>query len=503
MLNADTCYRAVVSRDARFDGAFFIAVSSTRIYCRTVCRVKTPLRKNCTFYPTAAAAEAAGYRPCLRCRPELAPGNSSMDAVSRLARLAMQRIEAGALSDASIAELADEFGVTDRHLRRVLVHELGVSPVEIAQTRRLHLAKQLLTDTTMPVTDIAYASGFASVRRFNALFKERYRLKPGALRQKKHIAHGADLLRCPLSYRPPLDWPSLLAFLAARAVQGVEMVHGDTYARTVAIDNHRGVVTVANAPEKNQLIVSLSPSLLPALVPVLFSLRRLFDLDADPAVIAAHLGKLAAARPGLRVPGAFDGFEIAVRAILGQQISVKAATTLSGRIAAAFGENIDTDFLGLTHIHPTAEKIAHAGVGAMAHLGVIRARAQAIHALAEAVHTGTLSLAPSVDVAAHMERLKQLPGIGEWTAQYIAMRTLAWPDAFPHTDLAVMKALRTRDTGKVLGLAEAWRPWRSYAAMHLWMGADTAAGLHRKRSRHETASLRADSKKIRVHRSKT
>jgi len=467
-LNNDNCYKATLSRDARFDGAFYIAVASTKIYCRTICRVKTPLRKNCTFYTTAAEAEAAGYRPCLRCRPELAPGNSSMDAVSRLAHLAMQRIEAGALAGASIADLADEFGVTDRHLRRVMQNELGVSPVEIAQTQRLHLAKRLLTDTALPITNVAYASGFASLRRFNALFKERYRLEPRRFRQTAGGAPQSDVFLCTLSYRPPLAWSELLGFLGARAVAGVEVVEQDCYTRTVGIGKHRGTVAVTHTPEKNLLRVELSAALIPVLVPVLARLKKVFDLDAEPLLIAEQLGRIAKANPGLRVPGAFDGFEIAVRAILGQQITVKAATTLSGRFAAKFGEAITTSTAGLTHLHPTAERIARASVADIASLDIISKRAEAIIALAQAVDVGKISLEPAVDVGQQIAALTELPGIGEWTAQYIAMRTLSWPDAFPHTDLVVMKQLGTRDKKEVLRIAEAWRPWRSYAVMHLW-----------------------------------
>ncbi|MFO1471657.1 MAG: DNA-3-methyladenine glycosylase 2 [Turneriella sp.] len=471
MLDSDNCYKATLSRDARFDGVFYIAVASTKIYCRTVCRVKTPLKKNCTFYPTAAEAEAAGYRPCLRCRPELAPGNSSMDAVGRLAKLAMQRIEAGALSGASIADLADEFGVTDRHLRRVMQNELGVSPVEVAQTQRLHLAKRLLTDTVLPITDVAYASGFASLRRFNALFKERYRLEPRRFRQNENVAAQSDVFVCTLSYRPPLAWNELLAFLSARAVAGVEVVAQNTYSRTVGIGKHRGVVSVSSVPERNQLRVELSAALIPVLVPVLARIKKVFDLDADPMLIAEHLGKIAEKNPGLRVPGPFDGFEIAVRAILGQQITVKAATTLSGRFAAKFGEPVATETAGLTYIHPTAERIAEARVADIVSLGIVSRRAEAILALAKGVATEKLRLEPAVDVQQQIASLTALPGIGEWTAQYIAMRTLSWPDAFPHTDLVVMKQLGTRDKKEVLRIAEAWRPWRSYATMQLWKSA--------------------------------
>lgn len=468
MLNSETCYQAVLARDARFDGAFYIAVSSTKIYCRTVCRVKTPQKKNCTFFTTAAAAEEAGYRPCLRCRPELAPGHSSMDAVSRLARLAMQRIDEGALARASVADLADEFGVTDRHLRRVLQNELGVSPLELAQSQRLHLSKRLLTDTHLPVTDIAYASGFASLRRFNALFKERYRLPPAKFRKAENKAHMPDTLVCELGYRPPFAWEHLLEFLRRRAVNGVELVQNDTYIRTVAIGRYRGVVKVSNVSHRHLLRAELSPELLPVLVPVLSRIKKLFDLGADPAPIALQLGALAKKNPGLRLPGAFDAFEIGVRAILGQQVTVAAATTLAGRFSEKFGENFATETPGLTRLTPTAERVAETKIGDIAELGIISKRAASIIALARPLAEKRLSLEPQVDVAAQIRALTELPGIGAWTANYIAMRCLSWPDAFPYTDLVVMKAMRENNPRRVLQKADLWRPWRSYAVMHLW-----------------------------------
>lgn len=469
-LNSDTCYRAAQSRDARFDGVFFIAVASTKIYCRTICRVKTPLQKNCSFYTTAAAAEEAGYRPCLKCRPELAPGNSTIDATKRLALLAIERIDAGALAEGSIADLADEFGITDRHLRRVLESQFGVSPISLAQTRRLHLCKSLLTDTRLAVTDIAFASGFGSVRRFNALFKERYRLQPANFRKNKNKYQNADVLVCSLGYRPPFAWLNILQFLQARAVVGVERIENGAYRRTVAMGSARGVVAVANDLQKNLLRVELTHSLLPVFVPVLSRLKRLFDLAADPVLISRQLGSLAEHNPGLRVPGAFDAFEIAVRAILGQQITVKAATTLAGRFSKTLGEPIATESEGLTHTTPTANRVADTKIAAMTSMGIIAKRAEAIRALARAVADGQISLEPCVDVAAQIDKLVALPGIGRWTAEYIAMRCLNWPDIFLHTDLGIMKALGERSPTKILQQAEAWRPWRSYAVMHLWAG---------------------------------
>jgi AraC family transcriptional regulator of adaptative response / DNA-3-methyladenine glycosylase II len=467
-LDPDICYQALLTRDARFDGAFFVGVSSTRIYCRPVCTVRTPRRENCTFFPSAAAAERAGFRPCLRCRPELAPGNAPIDAVSRLAAAAAHRIEDGALAERRIEELAAEMGVSGRHLRRVIRSEFGVSPIELAQTQRLLLAKRLLTDTDLAITEVAFASGFSSLRRFHALFKERYRLNPTDLRKRRAAPGPEEILSCDVAYRPPLDWEALLAFLAGRAACGVEEIEGRRYRRTVALGRHRGWIAVEPSKSGRTLRVELSASLLPALSPALARVKRLFDLAAEPRQIEAHLGPLAAARSGLRVPGAFDGFEIAARAILGQQISVRAATTLAGRLTTALGERIETPFAALTHLTPTAERVAGARPDEIVSLGIVPARANAILALARAVAERKIALEPGADPDQAMARLKTLPGIGDWTAQYVAMRALAWPDAFPHTDLGIQRALGEDDPRRVLRIAAAWQPWRSYAAMHLW-----------------------------------
>ncbi len=446
---------------------FFVGVSTTRIYCRTVCTVKTPRSENCRFFSTAASAEQAGFRPCLRCRPELAPGNAQVDAVSRLAASAISRIEDGSLTEKRLDEFAAEMGVTDRHLRRVIQSEFGVSPIELIQTQRLLLAKRLLTDTNLPITEVAFASGFASLRRFNALFKERYRLNPTELRKHRPTV-ATETLTCELAYRPPFDWQSLLDYLKARALRGVETVEGNRYMRTVAVGKQIGWVVVEPAADKFVLRVELSASLAKTILPVLAGVKRVFDLKAEPTQIAAQLGELAADNPGLRVPGAFSGFEIAVRAILGQQVSVKSATTLAGRYVAAFGEPVETPFAALTHLSPTPQRVASAEVSQLTSLGIIGARAKSILALAEAVSSGKLNLSPGGNVEQTMEQLKQLPGVGEWTAQYVAMRALAWPDAFPHTDLGIYKALGTNKPKRVLELAEAWRPWRAYAVLHLW-----------------------------------
>ncbi len=478
-LDADTCYRALRARDARFDGRFFVAVSSTRIYCRPVCTVKPPRKENCRFYPSHAAAEAAGYRPCLRCRPELAPGNASVDATSRLAQAAASLLEDRTLEGDGVEAVAARLGITDRHLRRAFGAQFGVSPVEFAQTQRLLLAKRLLTDTALPVTEVAYASGFGSLRRFHTLFKERYRLQPGQLR--RHMSAGGvrteDALRFELAYRPPYDWPAVSGFLAARAIAGVEAVEEGRYRRAVRIAAeggpgaaaHAGWIEVAPSPKKPALRVTVSASLAKALPPVLSRVKALMDLACNPAEVAQALGALAREQPGLRVPGAFDGFEVAVRAVVGQQVSVAAARTIIGRIAAAYGTPVETPFASVTRAFPSPQAIAGLPYGRIARLGMPGARAKTVIGLARAIADGSIELAPNADIEATLEKLRALPGVGEWTAQYLAMRSLAWPDAFPHTDLGVLRALGERDPKRALARAEAWRPWRAYAVMHLWI----------------------------------
>jgi AraC family transcriptional regulator of adaptative response / DNA-3-methyladenine glycosylase II len=474
MLDQATCYRALLARDARFDGRFFVAVSSTRIYCRPVCAVKAPRRENCRFFPSAAAAEVDGYRPCLRCRPELAPGNASIDATSRVAQAAASLIEDRALETEGLAALASRLGITDRHLRRTFGAEFGVSPVEFAQTQRLLLAKRLLTDTGVPVTEVAFASGFSSLRRFNALFKQRYRLQPGQLR--RHMNGAAvrfpDVLQFELGFRPPYDWTGINSFLGARAIAGVELAETTCYRRTVRIvsegKEHLGWVEIGMSSKKPALRVAVSPSLARVLASVLAGIKALMDLSCNPTEVSEVLGGLAQYRPGIRVPGAFDGFEVAVRAILGQQVTVAAARTIAGRFALALGDPVETPFGALKTVFPTATQVAQAAAGRIARLGMPEVRARTVIALARAVADGDLVLTPHTDVEATLERLRALPGVGEWTAQYIAMRALGWPDAFPHTDLGVMRALGEKNARRVLEAGESWRPWRAYAVMHLW-----------------------------------
>jgi AraC family transcriptional regulator, regulatory protein of adaptative response / DNA-3-methyladenine glycosylase II len=474
ILNPDHCYQAVLTRDTRFDGRFFVAVRTTRIYCRPICRVKTPMRKNCEFYSHAAAAEVAGYRPCKRCRPELAPGSSLMEISSQQARNAAWYIGQDFLSENSLEALAGKLGITDRQMRRVFHDEFGVSPVEFSQTQRLLLAKQLLTDSAMPVTDVAYASGFKSLRRFNALLKERYRVTPTEFRkqQKKEAPQNFAEFSFRLNYRPPFDWDRLLAFLSLRVIPNVEAVIDGKYLRTVHVTrqnrNITGHLEVRHDADKRTLAVKLSDSLLPVCAPVLERLKRLFDLHADPAAIGAILGNLAEQRPGLRLPGSFDGFEMAVRAILRQQVSVAAASTLAGRLALRFGEPIQTPIASLMRLFPTPQKLASATVDSIGRLGITGQRARTLIALSRAVTRGELHLEPGSRIEDTLVELHKIPGIGEWTVQYVAMRALSWPDAFPHTDLGVKKALGLENPKEILGLAEKWRPWRAYAVLHLW-----------------------------------
>jgi AraC family transcriptional regulator, regulatory protein of adaptative response / DNA-3-methyladenine glycosylase II len=485
-LDPTSCYRALASHDPRFDGVFFVGVTTTGIYCRPVCRARLPRAERCRFFPSAAAAEAEGFRPCLRCRPEKAPGRAIVDASGRLARSAAARIGAGAMNGGGNLEtLAASLHTSSRQLRRAVKRDYGASPVELSQTHRLLLAKRLLTESDLPMTEVAFASGFSSVRRFNALFRTRYRMSPTRLR--RHRASGETQTResftLALDYRPPLAWEAMLGFLAARAIPGVEVVMGGRYIRTIAEGEHRGWVAVGpRRGSANALEVEMSLSLLPALMPILSRLRDLFDLDAEPAMIDAHLGPdpvlgpLVRRHPGLRVPGAVDGFELALRGIIGQQVSVRGATTLVGRVAEWFSDPADVGLPGIRRYPPTPERLAGATPEKVALLGLPRARAECIVRLARSVVDGELALHPGEDVDRTVAALQELPGIGPWTAQYIAMRGLHWPDAFPHSDLGIRKAFGSVTPAQLLRAAEHWRPWRAYGAIHLWQSlADAAA----------------------------
>jgi AraC family transcriptional regulator of adaptative response / DNA-3-methyladenine glycosylase II len=473
-MDADSCYRAVRARDARFDGLFFVAVTTTGIYCRPICPARTPARTRCQFFTRAAEAERAGFRACFRCRPELAPGQSPADSLSRLVRAAAARIEAGFLNERTVDELGAELGVSGRHLRRAMEAELGVSPVELAQTRRLALAKQLLQDTTLPLTQVAFAAGFASVRRFNALFRQRFARPPSAVRRAHGPRDAGEFVSLRLDYRPPLDWDALRRFLAERAIPGVESVVDGEYRRTVALDGAAGWLAVSARRDRPALEARVSLSLAPQLTSVVARLRALFDLDARPEMIADHLGRDPLLAPhlkahcGLRVPGAFDGFEMAVRAILGQQVTVRAATTLSGRLVRAFGETTATGVPALDRLFPSPRTLAALSVGRLQELGMPASRARTLQQLARAVVAGRVDLAPTTVPETAIARWQAVPGIGPWTASYVAMRALGWPDAFPAADLGVRKALGARSAREAEARASDWRPWRAYAVMHLW-----------------------------------
>lgn len=480
-LDQDACYAAMRAHDPRFDGRFFCGVSSTGIYCRPICRVKLPKRENCTFFPSAAAAETAGYRPCLRCRPELAPGLAPADSSTRIARGTARLIEEDCLSDRTISELAGVMGISDRHLRRVFFAEFGVTPVQYLQTRRLLLAKNLLTDTSLPITEVAMSAGFGSIRRFNDLFRKRYRLAPGRFRSKeREVEPSADAVTLFLAYRPPYAWDQILSFLGARAVPGVESVSHDSYRRTVALRKretlHHGWISVSHRAERDAISVTISSELLPVLPQLLARVRQLFDVDCDPLAVQEQLATLNEVDPGLplpgiRLPGSFDPFESCSRAVLGQQVTVKSARTLAARLAASFGDSIATPFEELTCSFPLPETISALKPpieDRLGPLGITCARARSILALAQGVASGELRLSYPADPAEVMARLLRLPGVGEWTVQYIAMRVLGWPDAFLASDYGVKKALSALPWRDALKLAETWSPWRSYATVSLW-----------------------------------
>ncbi|MBJ6752403.1 AlkA N-terminal domain-containing protein [Geomonas anaerohicana] len=475
-------YAALKAKDARFDGHFFVGVSSTGIYCRPICRAKLPKPENCTFYTTAAAAEQAGFRPCLLCRPERAPGTAPVDAGMALVQRAKVLLEENCGSGLSIEQIADHLGCTDRHMRRVFSATYHVTPVQYLQTCRLLLAKSLLTDTDLSVIDVAMAAGFGSLRRFNDLFKSKYRLAPTALRRQSPRTQSRDnAIVLALGYRPPYQWRQMLDFLAQRAIPGVEAVTDGAYLRTVDLVSAEkghvyGWVRVGHRPEHNVLTVTVDPALLPVLTQVLNRIRHLFDLFCDPHAVFEVLAGMNAIRPGLctlgtRLPGCFDPFEMAVRAVLGQQITVKAARTLAARLVAAHGTPVATGIEGLTHAFPSPEQIiALDGPvdGHLGPLGITGARARTILELARALVREGIRLNFAAEPERELKQLLDVPGIGPWTAQYIAMRAIGWPDAFPDTDFGVKKALAPRTAKEISALAATWRPWRSYATVNLW-----------------------------------
>jgi len=478
VLPATICYRALGARDSRFDGLFFVGVTTTGVYCRPICPARTPRADRCRFFANAAAAEKAGFRACLRCRPELAPGSAPVDARSILVTRALAQIDAGYLDDHSVEQLAAELEVSSRHLRRALEAELGVGPLELATTRRLALAKQLLHDSDLDLTTIAFASGFGSVRRFNAAFAARFDRPPSALRREldgsRQLASQARPIRLRLDLRPPFCWDALLEFLRARAIPGIEQVDERGYRRLVAIDEHVGELQVVHDPARPCLRVELEPTLAPRLARIVARLRRLFDLDAQPAAIDAALvddpllAPLIERRPGLRVPGCFDPFEALIRTILGQQISLAAARTLAGRIVEHFGRRIPRESSdALDRVFPDPIVLASAPIEALAGVGMPQMRATVIRTIARAHSERTLAFELG-DPTTMLERLALLPGVGPWTRDYAALRVLHLPDAFPASDGALRRVFPDLSPGAIEARSAAWRPLRAYAAQHLW-----------------------------------
>ncbi len=470
------CEQARLSRDARFDGLFFTAVKSTGIYCRPVCPAPAPKPSNIVYYGNAAAAEAAGFRPCLRCRPELSPGDGAWRRGDEVVARALKLIDQGVLSEQPLATLAARVGIGERQLRRLFVERLGAAPIGVHGTRRLLFAKQLLSETTLPITEVALAAGFGSLRRFNATFLDAYRMAPRDLRRLPVAAQeGVLVLR--LGYRPPYDFAAMLDFLRGRALPGIELVDDQAYARVVGPATAPGWLRVSAWPnDGHALKLELRGVPSTQLLQIVNRLRRMFDLDADPRAIAsalsqdARLRPLLKKRPGLRLPSGWDGFEIAIRAVIGQQVSVAAARTLAARLAQSFGQALPVDFAeGMSHLFPTPETLAEAD---LTRIGLTRSRAETVRTVARAVLDGRVDFQSERTLEEFVARWVALPGIGPWTASYIAMRALGHPDAFPAEDLVLQKAVPTdgsRMTAKLLtARAQAWQPWRAYAVMHLW-----------------------------------
>jgi AraC family transcriptional regulator, regulatory protein of adaptative response / DNA-3-methyladenine glycosylase II len=474
-LNREICRRARLSRDPRFDGKFFIAVRTTRVFCRPVCPARSPKEENIEYHPSAAAALQAGFHPCLRCRPE-SWGTPAWDGTSTTVNRALRLIEEGALDGAaqssSVDALAERLGIGARHLRRLFFQHLGATPIAVAQAQRLLSAKKLIDETTLPLATIAVASRYGSIRRFNAAFRATYGRSPRELRRASKRTSSSGPCTLQLRFRPPYDYDALLSFLAKRAIAGVEYIHGDVYRRTFVLDGDPGWLEVQ--PRTSHALTLRIEFVRPArLLHVVSRVRRMFDLDADPLAINSSLtrdpllARLTKARPGLRVPGAWDGFELGVRAILGQQVSVAGASTLTARVGARFGHPVPFRIEGLTCTFPTADELVTADLA----IGIPASRAEAIREFARAVASEALLFDGGHDAATCVSRLCAIRGLGPWTAQYIAMRALSDPDAFPAGDLALLRATGMKTTKELERHAERWQPWRAYAAMHIWQGA--------------------------------
>jgi AraC family transcriptional regulator of adaptative response / DNA-3-methyladenine glycosylase II len=485
-LDPAVCYRAVQARDARYDGRFFTCVKTTGIYCRPICPARPPKLENCTFVLTAAAAQEAGYRPCLRCRPECSPELDAWRGTEATVSRALKLIEGGALDNGDVESLADRLEIGARQLRRLFGRHVGAAPITVAQTRRVLLAKQLIHRTDLSMIDVALASGFGSVRRFNETFQRMYDRPPSELRRRAAAASTAPEITLLLPYRPPYDWAAIIRFLTARAITGLEVVTSRSYSRAVEFDGAIGSIHITHAPDQSSLRVTVRFPRLNALPTIIARLRRQFDLGAEPMAIASALSSdsilapLVLARPGLRVPGGWDGFEIAVRAVLGQQITVKAATKLATRIVATLGTLLAEEIgsVGLTHVFPCPQQF---NAETLRGLGMTRARAASLAGVAEAVIADPRLFEPRRDLAEAVARLRDLAGIGEWTAQYIALRAMGESDAFLAADAALQRKFanygRRPSVPQLLARAEHWRPWRAYAMLHLWMADADAAKI--------------------------
>jgi len=476
-LDWQICSRARLSRDARFDGKFFVGVLSTGIYCRPICRARTAKESNVRYFPSAAAAVEAGFRPCLRCRPECSPGTPAwLGTPSTVARALRIISETGlgenGLEESGVEFLAERLGIGSRHLRRLFLRHLGATPSAVAQTRRLHFAKKLISETNLPMNQVALASGFGCVRRFNEAIRATYHRTPTQIRRlaRQTETSQENQYRFRLGFRPPYDWNALLAFLAPRMTPGVEVLDGQGYRRSISVDGHDGYFEVSLDKDNDALAVRIQFGDPRSLIFIIERIRAIFDLNADSTEIVKCLGRdpLLAGRvgaaPGLRVPGCWNGFELATRAILGQQISVKAATTIAGRIARSFGRPF-SPASGLTHLFPSPDVLADAN---LARVGLPGARAETIRALARAVCDRRIRFDEFVETGSLLAQLCEIPGIGRWTAQYVAMRALGEPDAFPSGDLGLLHAAELESARELEQRAEAWRPWRAYAAMYLW-----------------------------------
>ena len=476
ILDWQVCSRARLSRDSRFDGKFFIGVLSTRIYCRPICPVPTVKETNVRYLPTAAAAAEAGFRPCLRCRPECSPGTPAWCGTSNTVSRALRLIEESSLEDAGMEGLAERLGVSSRHLRRLFIRHLGASPSAVAKTRRLHFAKKLIDETRLSMTDVALASGFGCVRRFNAVIRKTYNRTPGQIRRLAHqkTIQQQDHYLFHLRFRPPYHWKGILGFLAEHATPGVEVVDLRGYRRNISLNGCHGYFEVSPDSAHDAVAVRVQIADPRSLYLIVERIRGMFDLNADWAAVAKSLGRDPAltsrirAEPGLRVPGCWSGFELTIRAILGQKMALKGAAALMGRMARSYGQRI-SDADGLTHLFPTPEILADAN---LADIGLREERAETIHALARAVCDGAISFDRVIDSDAFSAQLREIPGIGCWTAQYVAMRALREPDALPTGDAGLLRALGLRTQCELEKRAEAWRPWRSYASMYLWSTAN-------------------------------